>query len=124
MPPITVRPAELADLDAIQEVFREASLSNAGDRAALLVHPEVLLFVPDSVIEGRTRVAVDAEGTVVGFATVALEDGMLELEDLFVDPRWMRQGIGRQLIEDVLDLARRLAARSIHVTGNPHAAEF
>jgi GNAT superfamily N-acetyltransferase len=121
---MTVRQAERSDLEAVQEVFRAASLSNAGDRATLLAHPEVLQFAPDPLIEGRTRVAVDAEGAVVGFATRAIVGRTLELEDLFVDPRRMRQGIGRLLVEDLLEVARGLDVQSIQVIGNPHAAQF
>jgi GNAT superfamily N-acetyltransferase len=113
-----------ADLDAVREVFRRASLSNAGDRAALLANPEVLVWPGDSLIEGRTRVAVGDDGAVAGFASTLLIDGGVELEDLFVEPRRMRQGVARRLVEDVLSLARVLGVGSVQVTANPHAMAF
>ncbi len=121
---MTIRPAVPADLDAVREVFREASLSNTGDRAALLAHPEVLLWSGDAIAEGRTRVAVDDDGAIAGFATALQVDGALELEDLFVAPRRMRQGVARRLVQDVLSLARRLGVGSVQVTANPHAMAF
>jgi predicted N-acetyltransferase YhbS len=121
---VTIRLAVPADLAAVREVFRRASLSNAGDRAALLAHPEVLLWPGDAIAEGRTRVAVQDDGTIAGFATTQPIDGALELEDLFVEPRRMRQGVARSLVQDVLSLARRLGVSSVQVTANPQAMAF
>lgn len=121
---VLVRPAVLADLEAVQEVFREASLSNSGDRAALLAHPEVLRFVPDPLVEGRTRVAVDPAGSVVGFLTWSSMDRTLELDDLFVHPQWMRHGVGRRLMENLIGVARERGIHSVQVTANQHAAAF
>jgi predicted N-acetyltransferase YhbS len=121
---VTIRGAVPADFDAVREVFRRASLSNVGDRAALLAHPEVLLWPGDSIDEGRTRVAIDGDGTIVGLATTLQVDGGLELEDLFVEPRRMRQGVARRLVEDAVGFARTLGVGSVHVTANPHAMAF
>jgi len=121
---VQIRGAVPADLDALREVFGRASLSNAGDRAALLANPEVLVWPGDSLVEGRTRVAVEEDGAIAGFATTLLIDGALELEDLFVEPRRMRQGVARRLVEDVLSLARVLGVGSVQVTANLHAMAF
>ncbi|HKE72305.1 MAG TPA: GNAT family N-acetyltransferase [Acidimicrobiales bacterium] len=122
---MTIRDAELADMPSLRRVFRAASLSNAGDRAALAAHPEALELADRAVREGRTRVATEG-GEVVGFATLAGSDGgeELELEDLFVAPDRMRQGIGRRLMVDAAGIARRRGARRIVVVGNPHARAF
>ena len=93
----TVRDAELADLEAVREVFRRSSLSNEGDRAHLLANPEVLEFSDLSILERRIRVAV-AGDQIVGFATTVDTDTGLELDDLFVDPSWMGKGVGRRLL--------------------------
>jgi len=69
-------------------------------------------------------VAVENGGGIVGFVTTVHVDGALELEDLFVEPRRMRQGVARRLVEDVLVLAARSGVRSVRVTANPHAMAF
>jgi GNAT superfamily N-acetyltransferase len=119
----TIRDAELRDLPALQRVFREASLSNAGDRAALLAHPDVLELSDAAVREGRTRVATVGD-EVVGFATLAHVDASLELEDLFVAPDRMRQGVGRALIRDVVRVAQERGVARVDVTANLHARAF
>ena len=47
-----------ADLPAASDVYRRASLSNAGDRDNLLAHQEHLVLGPEGLAEGRTYVAV------------------------------------------------------------------
>jgi hypothetical protein len=44
-----------ADLPAVRDVFRRASLSNAGDRAVLLAHPEHLIHGPAGLRTGVLR---------------------------------------------------------------------
>ena len=46
-----------ADLPAAADVYRRASLSNAGNRDDLLAHPEYLILAPEGLAEGRTYVA-------------------------------------------------------------------
>jgi hypothetical protein len=60
-----------ADLPALTDVFARASLSNEGDRDALLAHPEALVLVGDGIAEGLTRVATNSDD-IVGFATTVL----------------------------------------------------
>jgi N-acetylglutamate synthase-like GNAT family acetyltransferase len=68
---------------------------------------------------------VSVDGKVLGFATGRrLERGVVELEDLFVDPDWMRRGIGRTLVADQVALAERQGIARIEVTANPHADAF
>ena len=74
-----------ADIPAASDVYRRASLSNAGDRDNLLGHPEHLVLGPEGLAEGRTYVAM-GEGSLAGFATWSQGGGIYELEDLFVDP--------------------------------------
>ena len=112
-----------ADLSALTDVFARASLSNEGDREALLVHPEALVLEGDGIAEGLTRVATNGDD-IVGFATVVLVDGVLDLQDLFVDPDWMRQGIGRHLVQDAAAIAEQRGFEAIAVTANPHAFFF
>jgi GNAT superfamily N-acetyltransferase len=120
----TIRPATQGDLDALRGIFRRASLTNEGDRDSLLASPEALDWDGDRIDEGRTRVAVDEDGRLLGFATVVDVEGGRELEDLFVDPDAMRRGVATELVADAVLDANRAGARWIEVTGNEHAAAF
>jgi GNAT superfamily N-acetyltransferase len=119
----TIRLALAKDVAAINEVFRRSSLSNEGDRVFLLDHPEVLVFDDAAVRAGRTLVAV-ADANIIGFATTTVVGELAELDDLFVDPPWMRRGVARALILDAESAARAVGCRRIEVTANEHARSF
>lgn len=123
MTTIFIRDAGPADMAVLRDIFRRSSLSNDGDRAKLLAHPEVMELSEVAVTEGRVRAAV-SEGAIVGFATWVPTAGAVELEDLFVDPDRMRLGIGRALVQEVAAIAGNQGARRIEVTANPHARAF
>jgi len=108
----------------LQGVFERASLTNENDRGLLREHPEWLVLSNEGVLGGRMRVAVDDSGAVVGFATILISDGIAELADLFVDPPWMRQGIGTDLVADVSARLNDLGFETLEVTANPHAMAF
>ena len=118
------RPAVLADLPVLREIYRRASLSNDGDAAALLAHPDALVLTDAGVVEGRTRVATLTTDLVVGFATTISVDRGLDLEDLFVDPDWMRHGVGRLLVHDIVTHVDRAVVERLEVIANPHALKF
>ncbi len=125
MPEILIREASIDDYSAMARVFRRASLSNPGDREALLAHPDALHLSEELIRGGRARLAMLANGTIIGFASTRQGDlGVLELEDVFVDPDWQRQGAARRLIQQIASEARDDRTPRIEVTANPHALEF
>jgi GNAT superfamily N-acetyltransferase len=121
---IATRLADENDVEALRAIYRSASLSNAGDRDNLIGSPETLHWAGEGIAAGGTRVATDPSGRILGFATVVPIEGGLELEDLFVDPPAMRQGVATRLVLDLVSAAARDGAAWIEVTANDHAAEF
>jgi GNAT superfamily N-acetyltransferase len=120
---VLIRDAVPGDLPVLRDVFRRSSLSNDGDRPNLLAHPEVLELPDRAVREGRTRAAV-ADGAIVGFASWLGAGDAIEIEDLFVEPERMRQGIGRALVRDLIAIARGRGIGRVEVTANQHALPF
>lgn len=123
MSDLSIRTAVAADVSALRTIYRESSLANAHDRDVLLAHPEVLVWDAAAVADGRTRVALIGE-TIVGFATLGAVRSMPELEDLFVDPAWMRRGIGSALVRDAAAQVAAHGGASLDVIANPHAMAF
>jgi putative acetyltransferase len=119
-----IRTAGPEDLAALQAVFRESSLSNSGDREALLANPEYLVLAPEPLYAGCTRVAQTADREIVGFATVERCGGVAELIDLFVDPGRMRRGVGRALVIDAVTSLAEDGISELQVTANEHALAF
>jgi GNAT superfamily N-acetyltransferase len=120
---LQIRAAAESDIAVLQALFVASSMSNEGDRANMVEHPAVLVFDGEGVREGRTRVAVDG-GEIVGFSTFVVTPDFIEVEDLFVEPGRMRGGVGRALIDDLVETARSTSMPCLEVTANPHALEF
>jgi GNAT superfamily N-acetyltransferase len=119
-----IRPAQPGEQLTLESLQRRASLSNPGDREALLAHPDAIAVPIDQIDQGCVFVAV-RDGGVVGFAAVVPRpDGGAELDALFVEPHLWKQGIGQQLVDRVAEVARLRAATFLHVVGNPHARGF
>jgi len=119
-----IRDAVPADVAALRQLYRRASLSNEGDRMNLLANPDALEWGGLGGDDRRTRVAGIAGGRIAGFATSLPAGDALELDDLFVDPDWRRQGAARALVLDVVAHARNQGIGRIQVTANQHALVF
>jgi GNAT superfamily N-acetyltransferase len=114
-------PSEQKELEQLQ---LRASLGNAGDRDAVLAHPEAVQLGVDQIARGGVFVS-EYKGETAGFAAIEPRtDGESELDALFVEPRMQRRGIGRALVEHCAEIARKQGSRHLHVVGNPHAESF
>jgi GNAT superfamily N-acetyltransferase len=56
--------------------------------------------------------------------TTDVAGSVVEVEGLFVDPRVMRRGVGRSLIDDVVAAARGDKLTGVEVIANGHALAF
>jgi N-acetylglutamate synthase-like GNAT family acetyltransferase len=113
--------SEQKELEALQ---LRASLTNAGDRDALLAHPDAVELSAQQIAEGRVFVS-ERNGAIVGFAALLpRQDGQVELDALFVDPTTRRCGVGRSLVEHCVQIVRAQGSGALCVVGNPHAYDF
>jgi GNAT superfamily N-acetyltransferase len=124
MPDIVIRPARPDERSSLEALQWRASLANAGDRDALLANPDAIALPVEQIRDGHVLVA-ERDGAIIGFAAVLpRSDGDAELDALFVEPSAWKQGVGRALVDQCADVARRRDARVLHVVGNPHAKGF
>jgi GNAT superfamily N-acetyltransferase len=73
----------------------------------------------------RDEVWVLQEGEVVcGWHRVTLHGARAELEDLWLEPEWIRTGRGRALFEHSASVARRYGATSLTWDAEPYAEGF
>lgn len=120
---VEVRDARPDELGTLRDLFRRSSLSVEASRDVLLAHPDAL-ELPDRTDGLLSRVAVDAVGRILGFATGVPTAAHVELDDLFVDPDLQRQGVGRILIDDIAARARADGIGRVEVTANRDAEPF
>ena len=120
-----IRDARPDEADALEALQRRASDVWEEYRAQLAAHPDAIAGPDKAIAEGRVRVAVDAVGRRLGFSTVLpVQNGRCELDDLFVEPDRMRQGVGRILVADLIARAHFAGADYIDVSANPNAVAF
>jgi GNAT superfamily N-acetyltransferase len=93
-PGITLRPAGATDAGDVADVYL-ASFHATYDFPLAHTDEEVRGWIRDVVGAGGTWVAVDPAGAIVGM--MALEPGVLD--QLYVRPDRLGEGIGRQLLE-------------------------
>ncbi len=121
---LSIRPARADEHAQLESLQRRASLSNPGDRDAILANPDAIVLPIDQILEGCVFVA-EHDGHVAGFAAVVPRlDGGAELDALFVEPQLWKRGIGRRLVDHIAEVARTKTASFLHVVGNPHAEGF
>lgn len=119
-----IRLAVVSEKEELEALQLRASLTNAGDRDALLANPDAIELPLDQIAAGEVFVS-DQDGAIVGFAAVLRRpDGNSELDALFVDPNVRRCGIGRSLVEHCAKIASRQGSAALCVIGNPHAYDF
>jgi hypothetical protein len=66
---VSIRPARTDEQKMLESLQRRASLSNPGDRDALLANPDAIAVPLEQLSEGCVFVA-ERKGAVVGFAAV------------------------------------------------------
>lgn len=119
-----IRQAVISEKKELEDLQRRASLTNAGDRDALLAHPDAIELPAAQIAAGAVFV-LEQNGVIAGFAAVLPRaDGGAELDALFVEPAMRRCGIGRSLVEHCCEVARSQRSTFLHVIGNPHAEDF
>ena len=89
-----VRTAVAAEREVLEALQLRASLTNEGDREALLANPDAIAIPSEQIAAGRVFVA-ELSGATVGFSAIeSRSDGGIELDALFVDPTIRRHGVG------------------------------
>ena len=118
----SVRLARVEHLDMLSDIERAASALFPSD----IITPELRVsVVPRAQLEaaltdGRLWTAVTQTGTPVGFAIALREPDAAFLHEIDVHPAHQRNGLGRRLIQEVIDWARANALPAVTLTTFEH----
>lgn len=116
----TIRDAADGDATPLEALQRRSSDVWEAYREQLAAHPDAIELPQNYIDNGWVRVAVDEEGTPIGFSVVIPGTGLShELDGLFVDPAHMLAGVGRALVEDAAARASIRGAACLEVTAGP-----
>jgi predicted N-acetyltransferase YhbS len=121
-----IRLARIDEAPGLSELCVRSKASWGYDEAFMALARVVLQVNPEQIAAGDVWVATGADGEVAGM--VALGPGerpdTLDLDKLFVEPRWIRAGMGRALVAHAIDEARRRGAKRLTILSDPYAAGF
>jgi amino-acid N-acetyltransferase len=102
---ITVRPARIADMRDVEPLIRTFANDN-------LMLPKGLDQLNRSFRE--FVVAVDEDDFVIGCAALRIyTEDLAEVCSLAVDPAWQRAGVGRKLVERIVEEAQALGLTEV-----------
>ena len=83
----------------------------------------LLTITPDSIRVNHVYVARHAR-EIIGFYSLIARKPAFLLDDLWIEPSHIRQGIGQQLFQHAVRLAQALGAQQLELEAEPHAVGF
>lgn len=124
MQPI-IRKARAAEAAALHALAVRSKAVWGYDAAFMALAGPKLALEEDWFASGRV-LAAEADWTAAGVAVVLPPDadGIAELEHLFVEPAFLRRGIGAALLEAAVAMARSDGARALRALADPQARAF
>ena len=117
-----IRPAAVEEWGILEDLQRRASLEPGPYQEQLIAHPDAIALPQEQVERGQVMVA-EIDGRIAGFVAVVQMESKAELDGLFVDPEYSRQGIGSALVAEAVHEARRQGL-SLTVIASPEARLF
>lgn len=119
-PNTTIRDAARAEAAVLEALQRRSSAIWEQYREQLAAHPDAIELPQRFIDNGWVRVAVSGDDVPLGFSVVIPGGGAIdELDGLFVEPKHLKRGIGRALIDDAVARAAARGGRRLEVTAGP-----
>ena len=127
-----VRPATEADLPRILELYREMTVTTSQAEAGRSPSPEDFrkVYAQICAMPGHDLLVAEEQGEVAGTMVLLivpnLSHGALPwatVENLVVDRRYQRQGLGKLLMEYAVTLAREAGCYKLQLSSNKKRSE-
>ena len=124
--PSSIRPARIEEAPVLSELCFRSKAAWGYDAAFMTLARVALEVRSEQIAAGDVWVATGTDGQVAGMVALgpSEEPNTLDLDKLFVEPKWIRSGVGRALIAHAIDEARRRGAKRLTILADPYAAGF
>ena len=121
---MTVRHATADDFDALRVLWEQWQAESPApprwaDTSWEANRPEF-----EHSLDANALFLAEDDGSPVGFVTAWLEGHIAKIGDLYVSEAGRRQGIGRKLVDTVVENLRARGATHLFVNANPQALDF
>nr|WP_070961213.1 GNAT family N-acetyltransferase [Hyphomonas sp. Mor2] len=118
-----LRPARIEELVALSALCLRSKAHWGYDDAFMAACVQELTLTPLD-LETDQIIVLEDTGGLAGLAQVGLDRGDCYLDKLFIEPRQMGLGYGKQLYDWALQTARDLGASELIIEADPDAAPF
>jgi GNAT superfamily N-acetyltransferase len=118
-----IRPARPEEASELRELAHR-SKAHWPYSAEFLAAVRPLLSLEREDVERDEVRLMEIDGAVAGWHRVSLRDRHAELEDLWLEPRFIGIGQGRLLFEDAVHVARDAGASALEWDAEPFAVGF
>ena len=121
-----IRSARVEEAAALSDLCVRSKAVWGYDESFMALARGVLQVGVKQIAAGDVWVATTADGSVAGVVALAPgeQPGTLDLDKLFVEPRHIRNGFGRALLDHATQEARRRGATRLTILADPYAAPF
>jgi GNAT superfamily N-acetyltransferase len=122
----SIRPAQVQEAAVLSNLcFRSKQVWDYDD-AFMALCREPLRIKPEEIAAGDVWVAAAPDESIAGIVSLAPggEPATLDLDKLFIEPNWIRGGVGRLLLAHAVGEARRRGVTRLTILADPNAAAF
>lgn len=120
---VVFRHARPDEADALRELIIRSMAHWRPSDAVLDQARRLISIGPDDLARDEGWM-LEIDGEVAGFYRLALHGTRAEIEELFLEPARIGQGLGRRLFEHAVERARRLGARRVTWDSDAQALGF
>jgi GNAT superfamily N-acetyltransferase len=120
---ITIRPAVPNEADILSQIAFSAKSYWGYPERWLEIWKSQLTFNPEYFQTGESWTA-ELDEVIIAFYTLREKNGIAWLEDLWVLPEYMREGVGRQLFIHAMNRSRELGRIILQLEADPNAVGF
>ena len=120
---VVLRPARPDEAGALSELALRSKAHWGYDEAFLAACRDDLTVSPDDC-DGWSLQVAERAGQLLGFSRLAGHPPRVVLDDLWVEPATIGQGVGRLLLTAALERALAAGAAVLQLDADPHAEGF
>jgi ribosomal protein S18 acetylase RimI-like enzyme len=120
---VKIRRARPDEADVLTQIALSAKAHWGYPERWMEIWTPQLTFSPEYFEETESWTA-EIDHKPVGFYTLQEKDGKAWIEDLWVLPDYMGQGVGRQLFLDAISRASQIRYKTLQLEADPNAVGF
>lgn len=118
-----IRPSLPEEADVLSEIAFSAKAHWAYPERWMEIWKPQLMFSRDYFEENESWVA-ETHGTPIAFYTLQEKAGSAWLENLWVSPEWIGQGVGKELFLHAVEICCQRGDPALQLEADPHAVGF